>query len=237
MNLVISPKRVTQILTAVILSLTLVSVTGNLLVFFLGHPWTYLFSHLFNITMEANIPTWYASSTLLLSAFFLALIAFGKKKEGARFVLHWTALSFIFLYLSFDEAFEVHEGWIIPLRTYFGAGGFFHLAWVIPAIAFVLIFVLAYLRFLIDLPVSTRRLFLIAGALFVGGAIGLEMFQGYYLLNYGIHNMPFLIITTVEEFLEMLGIVVFIHALMSYMSSENVRPRFDDKVLAPLERS
>ena len=237
MNLVISPKRVTQILTAVILSLTLVSVTGNLLVFFLGHPWTYLFSHLFNITMEANIPTWYASSTLLLSAFFLALIAFGKKKEGARFVLHWTALSFIFLYLSFDEAFEVHEGWIKPLQTYFGAGGFFHFAWVIPAIAFVLIFVLAYLRFLIHLPVSTRRLFLIAGALFVGGVIGMEMVGGYYQSHYGRYNIPYNMITIGEEFLEMLGIVVFIHALLSYLGSNDVKIRFDDKVPAPLELS
>ncbi len=237
MNLVVSPKRVTQILTFIVLFLTLENLAALFLFDYLSYPWLMSVQKVFDVTFERNIPTWYASSTLLLSAFILAIIAFAKKKEGARFVLHWTAMSFIFLYLSFDEAFEVHEGWIIPLRTYFGAGGFFHFAWVIPAIAFVLIFVLAYLRFLIDLPVSTRRLFLIAGALFVGGALGLEMFQGYYLLNYGMYNTPFLIITTVEEFLEMLGIVVFIHALMSYMSSENVRIRFDDKVLAPLERS
>lgn len=223
MNLVISPKRVTQILTSVVLSLTLASVAGNLLVFFLGHPWTYLISHLFNITKEANIPTWYASSTLLLSAFFLALIAFCKKKEGAPFVLHWTALSFIFLYLSFDEAFLVHERWIIPLRTYFNASGLFLNAWVIPAIAFVLILVLAYLKFLIDLPVRTRRLFLIAGALFVGGAIGMEMVGGYYQSYYGRFNIPYNIIATAEEFLEMLGIVVFIHALLSYLGSIDVR--------------
>ncbi len=237
MNLVVSPKRVTQILTSVILFLTLVNLAAFFLFYYLGYPWLLSVQELFGLTKESNIPTWYASSTLLLSAFILAVIAFAKKKEGARFVLHWTAMSFIFLYLSFDESFGVHEKWTIPLRSYFNAGGFFHFAWVIPAIAFVLIFVLAYLRFLIDLPVSTRRLFLIAGALFVGGAIGLEMFSGYYQSYYGRYNIPFSIITTVEESLEMLGIVVFIHALISYLGSNDVRIRFDDKVLAPLERS
>ena len=222
MNLVVSPKRVTQILTFIVLFLTLENLAALFLFDYLSYPWLISVQNIFNVTHERNIPTWYASSTLLLSAFLLALIAFAKKKEGARFVLHWTALSFIFLYLSFDEAFEVHEGWIIPLRTYFGAGGFFHLAWVIPAIAFVLTFVLAYLRFIIDLPVSTRRLFLIAGALFVGGAIGLEMFAGYYQSYYGSYNIPFSMIVIAEEFLEMLGIVVFIHALMSYMKLEDM---------------
>ena len=146
-------------------------------------------------------------------------------------------MSFIFIYLSFDEAFEVHEKWSTPLRTYFNAVGFFHFAWVIPAIAFLLIFVLAYLRFLMNLPVSTRRLFLIAGALFVGGAIGLEMFSGYYKSYYGSYNIPFSMITTAEEFLEMLGIVVFIHALMSYMKLEDMIFRFDREHVDPVERS
>ncbi len=237
MNVAISPKRVTQILTSVILFLTLVHLAAFFLFHYLGYPWLISVQKIFNVTKERNIPTWYASSTLLLSALMLAVIAFAKKKEGASFVLHWTALSFIFIYLSFDEAFVVHEKWSIPLRAYFNAGGFFHYAWVIPAIAFVLIFVLAYLRFLVDLPVSTRRLFLIAGALFVGGAIGLEMFSGYYQSYYGRYNIPFLIIVAAEEFLEMLGIVVFIHALISYLGSNDVRIRFDDEVLAPLERS
>ncbi len=237
MNVAISPKRVTQILTSVVLFLTRASVAGSFLVYFLGHPWTFLISRLFNITLEGNIPTWYASSTLLLSAFLLAIIAFAKKKEGARFGLHWTAMSFIFLYLSFDEAFGVHERWIGPLRTYFNASGIFYLAWVIPAIAFVLIFVLAYLRFLVDLPVRTRRLFLIAGALFVGGAIGLEMVGGYYQSYYGRYNLTYSITTNVEEFLEMLGIVVFIYALMSYMKLEDMRFRFDREPIDPVERS
>ncbi len=237
MNLVVSPKRVTQILMSIVLFLTLENLAASFLFYYWGYPWLMSVQKIFGLTHERNIPTWYASSTLLLSAFFLALIAFAKKKEGARFVLHWTSMSFIFIYLSFDEAFVVHEKWTKPLRTYFNAGGLFHYAWVIPAIAFVLIFVLAYLRFLIHLPVSTRRLFLIAGALFIGGAIGLEMYSGYYESYYGRYNIPVAMIGAAEEFLEMLGIVVFIHALISYLGSNDVRIRFDDEVLAPLERS
>ena len=47
----------------------------------------------------------------------------------------------------------------------------------------------------------------------------MEMVGGYYLTFYGKHNITYAILMTIEEFLEMLGIVVFIYALLSYMSS------------------
>ena len=199
MNLVISPKRVTQILTSVVLCLTLASLAVLFLLFSPSHYGLIPVAGFFYLPHEANLPTWYASSTLLLSAFLLAIIAFAKKKEGTPFVIHWTALSFIFLCLSFDEAFEVHERWIKPLRAYFNASGFFDSAWVIPGIAFVLIFALVYLRFLMGLPVKFRRLFLIAGALFVGGAIGVEMVGEYFGTYYGRYNILHSLIATVEE--------------------------------------
>jgi hypothetical protein len=54
-------------------------------------------------------------------------------------------------------------------------GGAIAFFWVVPGTAFVFIVLLAYLRFLAHLPQTTRRLFLLAGALFVLGSLGLEM--------------------------------------------------------------
>ena len=65
----------------------------------------------------------------------------------------------------------------------------------------------------------------------------MEMVGGYYQSHYGRYNIPYNMITIGEEFLEMLGIVVFIHALLSYLGSNDVKIRFDDKVPAPLELS
>jgi hypothetical protein len=53
----------------------------------------------------------------------------------------------------------------------------------------------------------------------VGGALGMELVGGKYVSLYGAQNLGFAMITTVEEVGEMLGIVIFIYALMSYISA------------------
>lgn len=83
--------------------------------------------------------------------------------------------------------------------------------------ALVLIFVLAYLRFLAALPARTRNLFLLAGAIYVAGALGVEMIGGRHAFVFGRYNFAYTMIATLEEFLEMLGILLFVQALLSYM--------------------
>ena len=50
----------------------------------------------------------------------------------------------------------------------------------------------------------------------------MKLVGGYYADLYALHsqqlNMTYAIITTIEELLEMLAIVVFIYALLSYIS-------------------
>jgi len=236
MTLTISPRRVTQVLTFVVLSLTFASIAAQLSKYSLGHDYYLLRGviKVFNVDREANIPTWYASSLLLLCSILLLSISYARKIDADRYFLHWRALSIIFLYLSIDEAASIHEMAIRPLRSALSASGFFYFTWVVPAAAFVLIFVLVYRRFLADLPVKTRRLFLLAGTLYVGGALGVELVGGRHMDLYGGQNVMFAFITTVEELLEMLGVVVFIFALLSYISAylKDVRVHVDDGVLS-----
>ena len=49
--------------------------------------------------------------------------------------------------------------------------------------------------------------------------VGAEMFAGRYDDLYGAQNMTYAMITALEEFCEMFGVVVFIYALLSYMNS------------------
>jgi hypothetical protein len=100
----------------------------------------------------------------------------------------------------------------------FGTGGPFHYAWSVLGVVFVLAFALVYLPFVLRLESSTRRLFIVSGGLYVGGALGMELVQGWHDGLYGINGTTALI-TTVEEVLEMLGIVVFIYALLSRLGS------------------
>ena len=155
----ISPKRTAQLLVIAVFLLLFASVIAGFIEYpladqdFLGDG---LLVSLFSLDGEANVPTWFASSILMLCSIILATIALGKKKTGEGYVLHWAGLSAIFLYISVDEASRIHELAIIPLRNALNAGGLLYFAWVIPGMALVLLFLLAYARFLVTLPRQTR---------------------------------------------------------------------------------
>lgn len=172
---------------------------------------------LFDVVQEGNLPTWYAVSTLLVCALLLAAIAAIKKRDGARYASYWTALAVIFLYLSLDEAALLHERWNPPLRQIFRGGGLLYWPWVVLFGALTLVFVLAYLRFLAHLPPRTRLLFLIAGALYAGGALSGDMVGGYFASRFGPSDPSVAIVSHVEELAEMFGVTTFIYALLSYV--------------------
>lgn len=227
LDVYLSPRRTVRLLFFVVLGLTLLCTAGQFCKYFLGHPFLFGLVPVFDLKLEANIPTWYSSFALLLCSLLLAVIASAKKIEGNSYAPHWVVLAFIFLFLSLDETASIHEG-LNLLRSQLKVSGFLFYFWVIPYAAFVLIFVLAYLRFLGALPAKTRLLFFLAGSVYVAGAIGMEIMEARYASFYGenmLYNsnssqsMMYEIMTIVEEFLEMLGVLVFIYALLSYISS------------------
>jgi len=249
MVLVTSAKSVTRVLIVTVLFLTFAGLGAKALRWVWGDEGLLSLLSLFYVGKEAAIPTWYSSFALLLSSVLLAIIAVAKRKQRNRYTRHWLGLSIVFLFLSMDEVVQVHEtlgGAEVQtfLSGFLGldAGGLAHSLWVVPGAVLVLIFVLAYLRFLVGLPRETRRLFLVGGGLFVLGALGFETLSGLVVAGYGgietwanagaVPKIIFATLTSVEEFLEMLGIVVFIYALLSYISSHmkglTVRVGIDD---------
>ncbi|MGH9892482.1 MAG: hypothetical protein ACREA0_10950, partial [bacterium] len=166
---------------------------------------------------EANIPAWYSSSLLLLCALLLATIGTAERNFRGEPVIRWLVLSLIFGFLSLDETAQLHELSIQPLRDMLATSGFFYYGWIIPAAICVALFVLGYLGFLARLPARTRRLFVVAGAVFVAGAIGVEAISGKHASLHGEQDLTYHLIITVEELLEMGGIVIFIYALLDYI--------------------
>lgn len=175
------------------------------------------FVRLFTLAGEANIPAWYASSTLLACSGVLATIALAKTRVRDRYARHWAVLSVVFLALSLDEAAILHEMSAKPLRAWLHTSGLLDDAWVIPGFLGVCALGVSYLRFLAHLPPETRRLFVIAGTLFLGGALGVEALAGRHLALHGSNNVLAEVLMTMEEVLEMAGVIVFIHALLAYV--------------------
>jgi hypothetical protein len=225
MRLTISIDRVTRLLAAVVILLTLANLAGQMTRYVLGHGRVLGLVDLFDTDREGNVPTWYSSAALLVCALLIAIITMAKKAERDRFWPHWSAMALIFLYLSMDEAAVIHELAIDPLRRALDADSYLHFTWVVLGIAFVggfLIafvggFLIAFRRFIFALPVRTRNLFIASGGLFLSGAVGMELVGGNFSWLHGEESLAYAAITATEEFLEMSGIVLFIYALMTYM--------------------
>ena len=227
MNLTISVsvKKVIWLLSLALALLMVLNLAGYLYESFLGSvdPERGLVP-LFFMKSENSLPTWYSSFMLLCSALLLAVISYAKKSNRDRYVYHWGALSIIFLYLSVDEAATVHErisrlGRML-LKSY-GLDpstilyGLVKHAWVVPYAGLVIIFVLFYFSFFLTLPARQRFLFLAAATFYVGGAMGLEVFKELFREEGFIHNA----MSSLEEPFEMVGILVFIYALLDYLRS------------------
>ena len=90
----------------------------------------------------------------------------------------------------------------------------------------VILFALVYLRFLLHLPAGTRNLFILAGGLYVGGALIVDAVgANEWFQDKGI-TLAYLATGTLEELLEMQGVVVFIFALLRYLVSMNYEVTF-----------
>jgi len=172
----------------------------------------------FDFDEETNIPTLF-NTVLFAVAAILALITGGYNLRGRRrYAWHWMSLGIIFTVLAVDEFTSMHETLVEPVRGAFGiGGGVFYLAWVIPALFLCAIGALLMFRFVVQLPPVVRRLLVLAAVVYLMGAVGFEMLQGLLTTNHPDAYVVRRITTFLEEFLEMLGLIILIRGLLSYM--------------------
>ena len=231
----VNSSTITRKLGVVAFLLVLASIVGQLERFLLDHDYLNSLVALFYLDNEQNIPTYYTMLLMIFAALLLAAIAVLNGKQREPYVSKWAILSIGFLSMAFDEIFQVHERLSILIRNLLGDGnlGIFFFSWVIPGLVLVLILGLFFLRFLLFLPMTTRRNFLLAGTIYIGGAIGLELVGGWYAESHGKENMTYSMIATIEESFEMVGLILFIRELLKYFEDKykEVRCRFVDSSL------
>lgn len=219
MDLNINPKWILSRLFIAILVLLLANVLGLISKFYFDHGNLYGLVPLFNFDKESNIPTFFSALLLLASAVLLMGIAAVHNRLGNSW-LPWLILGIIFLFLSFDEIASFHEELIKPVRNAIGASGIFYFAWVVPYLFILLAFVAAYGRFIVNLPRRFMGLFIFSGGVYIFGAMGFELLGGLHASNSGVTGVLYAVIYTFEELFEMLGIMLFIYTLLSYIKSE-----------------
>jgi hypothetical protein len=182
----------------------------------LAPVWAPVLVPLLSLSYEHNLPTWYAvilhatcACLLVLHGLSLRDARNGAPARGAGPV-RWLVLGGAFAFISMDELIQIHE----TASDWFDTGGVLYFGWIIPAGALVAALGLWYLPFLRALPARTRRRFIVAGVTFVSGALLMELPLGYWTERAGADNLVYAGIDWLEETLELVGVNLFLLALL-----------------------
>lgn len=169
----------------------------------------YNLNGLFSTYREANIATFY-SSLLLFVASALLFIAWKSPVEDLMRSHRWTwlFLSIVFLYMSFDEMLKFHERSLYLFYFVFALLG------------------LSIIPFLRVIRPRFRKLFFLSGFLYLLGAVGFDRIEAFFRGSQTVEILEqkfwFILLYSSEEFLEMMGVAIFIYSVSLYISSKEV---------------
>jgi hypothetical protein len=170
---------------------------------------------LFDLDGEANLPATYSAGLLALAAAAVWLIASWRRQVGASHVGHLRFLALLLLFMAFDEASQIHELLSAPVRAALDLSGPLYYAWVVVYGAIALGLAVAFVPLVRHLEPRTRTLLLAAASLYVGGALGLELAGSGVADAGGRGTWSYAVLTTIEESLEMAGILLLLHVLLT----------------------
>lgn len=224
----VRPWTIVRPLVYIVVVLTTLNVVSNSIRLVLQHTANYTerFPGYFDFNTENNLPSYFSSLLhLLASAFLMVLAVQALEKATAH---RWWLLSAIFLFLGLDEATQIHERiskfirhTLLNLFDYQASstGGYFLYIWVVPYVIALVALTAFYAPFLFRLPSRIRNLFVLSACIFVGGAAGLEVIEGRVDLLYGNTSVYSTILYSVEEVMEMAGVILFIYALSLHIAT------------------
>ncbi len=171
---------------------------------------------------ERSLPSWYENLSFAFAAVLLAICGKLAMQNDQRNVKHWFILAIIFFLMSIDAAVSFHEISVKPLRNAFQLEGVFYYSWVLIAAPITLLVGLFYLPFLWRLPRGTAIGFVVAGSIFVGGALGTELLAGSIATTSGLESLTYRFVAALQEFMESLGLTKFISILLKHLAAKRV---------------
>lgn len=175
---------------------------------------------IFDLDREASIPAGYSALLLLAAAVLLALIASIERARRQWLWPYWAVLAVGFAYLAVDELVAIHEKLNRPLQDLLGASRD-TTTWVVAGALGALAAGAVFVPFLRALPAGLALRFVVAGAVYVGCAVGLETVWAASgraedaWLRLGRHVL--------EEGGEMAGVALFIRALLGHLRAAGAR--------------
>ncbi len=198
------PERVVRMLTLTFVALLALHAVSVVSTYFYG-----VVIKPIDFNNEHNLPTLFATVELLICSYLLWRVGGDRAASGHRFRHHWRGLALVFLFLAVDESLRVHD------RIEEGVAG----GWVGYYVILLVVLGAVFLPFVASLPRKLAASFIVAGTVYVTGAVGMEL-VGVALKGMGYDNLHiyYRILITVEESLEFIGLILFIRALLLHVA-------------------
>lgn len=185
-----------------------------------GHRFLFGLVTLFDLDEEMNVPTYISAVYLLLGAALAAAQAWQATKARSPLRRHWSMLALVLLAMSVDEVCQMHEhltdvvNHFVPLQ-----GTVLNYAWVVIGVPIVAGLAVYFWPFVRSLSWEQARRFVLAAALFFGGAVGVEIPEGWAAAILGRESISVQMLCVVEETLELVGVSVLVYALLRVLAA------------------
>jgi hypothetical protein len=158
---------------------------------------------IFDLDEEESFGTWFSAVILLFASVLFFFIADCLRSTADRMHRWWMVLALGFGLMSIDEIVGLHELFNSLYED---------LPWTTAGFAVFVLAGLCFLPFLWHYRWRTSSFFMVAGAIYAGGAIGVERYSGTDINSLG-YNM----LTGLEEGLEMFGVILVIYTLLDFI--------------------
>ena len=169
----------------------------------------WLYISFFDLDEEESLGTWFSTLILFIAGLFSLFQARFPGTPGDRWHFCWWLLGIGFFVLSLDEVAGFHEFVNTVVED---------THWTTYGAILVVLTAAALMPFILSLPPTTRWMFLLSGGIYVGGAIGVEWATIWHQDNDQLDTLGYNLWTAVEEGMEMLGVILYIYALLTHIA-------------------
>ena len=219
-KVVVRPKSIVLGLYSVITILLIVHSLVLVAYFLIDDQEKFDFVRIIDLDYESNIPTLFSAFLFFLDSMVLLFLwrATSLERTSPEFSYrwHWMTLAVVFVALGFDEGIKLHEYVGDMMENVVDAEGFLYFPWFIPYTLVLAVLTIVFLPFFFSLPINTRYGFTWAAVVFLLGAVVLDIVSAREADLNGTRTIYYSVVYTIEETLEMIGLVMFFRALTDY---------------------
>lgn len=185
----------------------------------------------FDLNVEKHFGAIFGTFLILFASCNMAFAAYRVWPQRAK-TLGWVLMSGVLMFMAFDEFLSLHEraGSVAGLETE-GYGTRVLPIWVQAMAVVVAILCIPMGIFWWKTMKGLRVRTLISVAVYLGGAMGIEIVSSAFVMHQGAANYGYIMLVALEEGMEMLGMIICIDVMLLYLTHFASKKTTEDNLL------